>query len=241
MKDTAEIFRKLKDGLIVSCDSEDNGPFSDPAQIALFAKAAIMGGASGIRAEGTVLLSEIIQQCSVPVTGWLKSTFGDGTLGSTATLAEVESLIASGCDIVAVDGTFRRRDGITGPQFVERIKREFQCIVMADVSTFAEGVACADYGADCVSSFLSGFTGDTQHMAQDKPDLNIIMTLVRELTIPIFAHGRVSTPKFAKELILSGAWAVAAGTAITKPKLISNRFSEAIKHARDEEYEKVFE
>ncbi len=236
MADKAEIFRKLKDGLVVSCDLEDNGPFDHPGKVAQFAEAAVSGGAAGIRAEGLQLLEEIVPKMHLPVIGWIKSIFEDNTIRSTGTMADVESLIATGCSILSVDGSFRRREGITGPQFVEQIKKQFDCIVMTDVSTFAEGVACADYGADCISSFLSGFTTDTRHLPQDIPDLNIIVTLVKELTIPVFAHGKISTPKFAKDMIINGAWAVVVGTAITKPKIISNRFSEAIKNARNDEY-----
>jgi N-acylglucosamine-6-phosphate 2-epimerase len=233
----AELFDKLKNGLIVSCSCIGSEPFDDAGMQARFALAAVQGGAVGIRAEGAELVSAVLQGTGVPVIGWAASKFEDNRLKVTGSFAEIEKLLQAGSAAIAVDGSFRRREGITGPQYVESVKRQFDCPVLADVSTFAEGMACADYGADALSTFLSGLTVDTGFYSEDRPDFNIVQTLVRELTIPVIAHGKIDVPKFAKDLLLDGAWAVVIDTVVTKPKIVTGRFADALRKAQQERTE----
>ena len=103
-----DILEKLQYGMIVSCQSEGDDPFNaDPMYMALFAKAAEIGGAVGIRTQGIEKLKAIKQAVHLPVIGLLKSQFPDGTVRITGSFKEVEELIAAGSDIVAIDGTFR--------------------------------------------------------------------------------------------------------------------------------------
>lgn len=83
--------------------------------MALFAKAAEIGGAVGIRTQGIEKLKAIKQAVHLPVIGLLKSQFPDGTVRITGSFKEVEELIAAGSDIVAIDGTFRVRENLDGP------------------------------------------------------------------------------------------------------------------------------
>ena len=54
------IIEQLKKCIIISCQSEGNDPFNaDPEYMALFAKAAEMGGAKGIRTQGIEKLKAI--------------------------------------------------------------------------------------------------------------------------------------------------------------------------------------
>ncbi len=48
----ANLIEKLKNGVIVLCHAEGDGPFDFPNYIPAFAKAAEMGGAVGIRVQG---------------------------------------------------------------------------------------------------------------------------------------------------------------------------------------------
>jgi N-acylglucosamine-6-phosphate 2-epimerase len=224
-----EIFNSLKCGLIVSCQAEENDPFNSPEAVTLFAKAAIMGGAAGIRSEGIEKLKAILAEVKVPVIGLLKSKFEDGLVRITGSFNEVEKLKKIGCHIIAVDGTFRKREGMRGPEFISEIKKKLDCIIMADVSTYAEGIACADFGADCISSTLSGYTTDTKFYPMDKPDFEIIEKLTRDLSIPVIAEGRINRPDNASAMIARGAWSVVVGTAITRPRIITSWYIDAIK------------
>ena len=195
----------------------------------MFAKAAVQGGAAGIRSEGVEKTKMIFSQVNVPVIGLLKSKFEDGFVKITGSFDDVEKLVNIGCHIIAIDGTFRKREGLRGPEFISEVKSKFKTLIMADVSTYAEGMACADYGADCISTTLSGYTPDTKFYPMDKPDFDLVEKLVRDVKIPVIAEGRINRPDHASAMIARGAWSVVVGTAITRPKSITSWYVEAIK------------
>ncbi|MCU7497403.1 MAG: N-acetylmannosamine-6-phosphate 2-epimerase, partial [Ignavibacteria bacterium] len=51
MENKQKIFERLKHGLVVSCQAEGDSPFNSPEGVAMFARAAVQGGAKGIRSE----------------------------------------------------------------------------------------------------------------------------------------------------------------------------------------------
>jgi N-acylglucosamine-6-phosphate 2-epimerase len=225
------IFEKLKKQLIVSCQADEGDPFDKPEYVTLFAKAAILGGAAGIRSRGVEKTRMIVENCKVPVIGLLKSKFEDGYVRITGSYREVEDIITSGCHIIAVDGTLRKREGITGPEFIRQIKKKYKIYVMADISTYEEGLLCADSGADCISSTLSGYTPETINLPKDLPDFGLVEKLAGRLNLPVIAEGKVNTPEYAARMIDSGAWSVVVGTAITRPRIITSWFSKAVTEA----------
>lgn len=224
-----EIFNLIKRGLIVSCQAEEDSAFNSPEAVTMFAKAAVQGGAVGIRSEGIEKTKMILREVNVPVIGLLKSKFEDGFVKITGSYRDVEQLKKIGCHIIAVDGTFRKREDLRGPEFISELKSRFDAVIMADVSTYAEGIACVDYGADCISSTLSGYTPDTKFYPMDKPDFDLVEKLARDVKIPVLAEGRINRPEFASAMIAKGAWSVVVGTVITRPKIITSWYVEAIK------------
>lgn len=222
--ETSEIIKSLKNGMIVSCQAEDNDPFNaDPEYMALFARAAEMGGAIGIRTQGIEKLKAIKRVTKLPVIGLLKNQFADGTVRITGSFAEVEQIINAKSDIVAIDGTFREREGLTGPEFIREVKKRYGCLVLADIATYEEAKACEEAGADCVSTTLNGYTPDTLQY-YDGPNYDILKECIDGLTIPVFAEGRYNTPTEAGTAIKQGAYAVISGTAITRPRVITQWF-----------------
>lgn len=222
------IITNLKGGMIVSCQSEGNDPFNeDPEYMALFARAAEMGGAIGIRTQGIEKLKAIKRATSLPVIGLLKSQFPDGTVCITGSFAEVEQLIEAGSDIVAIDGTFRERESMTGPAFISEVKQRYGCTVLADIATCEEAKACQEAGAEAVSTTLNGYTPDTIQF-QDGPNYKLLADLVQSLSIPVFAEGRYNTPTEARRAMEIGAYAVISGTAITRPRVITQWFVQEI-------------
>lgn len=219
-----KLIEQLKGGMIVSCQAEGEDPFNaDPEYMALFARAAEMGGAIGIRTQGIAKLEAIKRSTPLPVIGLLKSQFEDGTVRITGSFDEVEQLIKSKSDIVAIDGTFRKREGLTGPDFIKAVKQRYGCLVLADIATYAEAKACEEAGADCVSTTLNGYTPDTMQY-HDGPNYEVLKECVNGLSIPVFAEGRYNTPSEAGEAMKLGAYAVISGTAITRPRVITQWF-----------------
>ena len=224
-----KLLERLKGGMIVSCQAEGDDPFNaDPEYMALFARAAEMGGAIGIRTQGIAKLEAIKRATKLPVIGLLKSQFPDGTVRITGSFAEVEQLICSKSDIVAIDGTFREREGLSGPEFIKAVKESYGCLVLADIATYEEAKACEAAGADCVSTTLNGYTPDTKQF-YDGPNYDVLRECVNGLTIPVFAEGRYNTPLEAGKAMELGAYAVISGTAITRPRVITQWFVEEIK------------
>lgn len=223
-------FEIVKRRLIVSCQAEGDSPFNSPEGIASFALAAKKGGAAAIRTEGIENTRFLIQKIGLPVIGLIKSNFPDGSVCITGSFQSVEQLLKAGCNVVAIDGTFRMREGFTGPSFIREIKKNFGCMVMADIATFDQAAECAIAGADCVSTTLSGYTPDTQFLVSEYPDFDLIKCLVNyfEPNYPVFAEGRINTPDLASQAIQAGAWAVVVGSAITRPHLITKWFVDAI-------------
>lgn len=224
-----KLLRQLKGGIIVSCQSEGDDPFNaNPEYMALFAKAAEMGGAIGIRTQGIEKLKAIKRATELPIIGLLKSNFPDGTVCITGSFEEVEQLIEAGSDIIAIDGTFRERQGLTGPAFIKETKKRYGCVVLADIATYDEAKACEEAGADCISTTLNGYTPDTLHF-QDGPNYDVLKACIDGLTLPVFAEGRYNTPVEAGKAIRLGAYAVISGTAITRPRVITQWFVNEIK------------
>ncbi len=218
----------LRGGLIVSCQAEGDSPFNSPEGVAMFAQAAVQGGAVGIRSEGLAKTRRILEAVAVPVIGLLKTAFADGSVCISGTLAGVRELAEMGCAVVAVDGTGREREGLSGPDFIRRIRQEIGCRVMADIATLAEGEACAAAGADCLSTTLSGYTPETRHLKAAGPDLHLLQQLAARVAIPVFAEGRINTPGEAAQALAAGAWGVVAGSAITRPALITEWYVAAL-------------
>ena len=224
-----KLLEQLKEGMIVSCQAEGDDPFNEnPEYMALFARAAEMGGAIGIRTQGIEKLKAIKRATKLPVIGLLKSQFPDGTVCITGSFREVEDIIASKSDIVAIDGTFRKREGMTGPEFIKEVKKRYGCIVLADIATYEEAKACEEAGADCVSTTLNGYTPDTLQF-HDGPNYDVLKACVDNLSVPVFAEGRYNTPVEAGRAMQIGAYAVISGTAITRPRVITQWFVDEIK------------
>ncbi|MEY8723179.1 N-acetylmannosamine-6-phosphate 2-epimerase [Bacteroides stercorirosoris] len=223
-----DILEKLQYGMIVSCQSEEDDPFNaDPMYMGLFAKAAEMGGAVGIRTQGIEKLKAIKQAVHLPVIGLLKSQFPDGTVRITGSFKEVEELIVAGSDIVAIDGTFRVRENLDGPSFIKAVKEKYGCLVLADIATFEEAKACEENGADAISTTLSGYTPDTLSSVEG-PNFYLLERILKDIKIPVFAEGRFNVPAEAQKAMEMGSYGVITGTAITRPRVTTKWFVEAV-------------
>lgn len=228
----SSVLEKLKGGMIVSCQSEGDDPFNaNPDYMGLFAKAAEMGGAVGIRTQGIEKLKSIKRATPLPVIGLLKGKFADGTVKITGSYSEVEQLINAKADIVAIDGTFREREGITGPEFIKEVKKRFGCCVLADIATLEEAIACELNGADAISTTLNGYTLDTMSNVET-PNLYLLESILKEVNIPVFAEGRYNVPVDAQKAMEMGAYGVISGTALTRPRVITKWFVQAVEKGK---------
>ncbi len=227
-----DMLNKLRGGLIVSCQAEGDDPFNRPEYIALFARAAEMGGAVAIRAREPDNIRAIRAAVKLPIIGLTKGTFPDGSVLITPDFDDAAAIIGAGADIVAVDATRRTRpNGLRSSEFIAGIKKSWNVPVMADCSTLQEAVSAAQAGADLVGTTLSGYTPYTNAASEDEPNWDLLAEMVASVQVPVIVEGRVSTPAHAARAIEMGAFAVVVGTVITRPRVMVRKFAEAVRES----------
>lgn len=141
----------------------------------------------------------------------------------TPTVNDCKEIIEAGADIVAFDGTERKRpNGETLKDIIDFIKNNNK-IAMADIATFEEAKNAAKLGCDIVSTTLSGYTTQTKHLP-DCPDYNLVKKIKENLNIFTILEGKIWEQKDVTQAFNSGADAIVIGSAITRPQLIYKRF-----------------
>ena len=228
-----EILTRLQHGLIVSCHVDDDEQDGTQDLLAYFARAAERGGAAGLRIEGVEHIRRIRPLTRLPIIGFVKGSYEDGSPLITPSAEDAEAVLAAGADIVAVDGSKRKRnDGTDGFIFFEQLRKRITAPLWADVATFREGIRAAEIGADVVATTLAGYTPGTTAMDYRTPDFALIHELSTALTIPVIAEGRIWEPDTAAKAMSLGAHAVVVGSAITRPQLVTEVFVNALRRPR---------
>ncbi|HVK37239.1 MAG TPA: putative N-acetylmannosamine-6-phosphate 2-epimerase [Candidatus Kapabacteria bacterium] len=218
-------------GIIVSCQLDETEPLHSPQHCALFAQAAEAGGAVAVRGEGIQNIQEIRATTRIPLIGCTRAAYDDGWMLVTPDMPAVDQLVRLGVDVIALDATTRvRPNGLDGTRFVADVrKRHPEQLILADISTFEEGVRAADVGASAVSTVLCGRTKETyEHSLSVSPNLDLVYRLATTIGIPVLAEGFIWSPADAAQSMESGAYAVVVGGAITRPRVITQLFVSAV-------------
>jgi N-acylglucosamine-6-phosphate 2-epimerase len=214
----------LRGALIVSCQAHGDHPLRNVSMISALAQCAESGGAAAIRADGPEDIRSIREAVSLPIVGIYKAPHGDRFF-ITPMLEHAREVVAAGADMVAIEATLENRpDQGNLENLVRRIRQELKAPVVADISTFDEGIRAWESGADLVATTLSGYTSDSPE--REEPDLGLVEKLV-DARVPVVAEGHVRTPEQVRELFDKGAHSVVVGTAITDPVAITSWFARA--------------
>ena len=216
------ILAALRGGLVVSCQPVPGGAMDQPGIVAGFARAALDGGAVGLRIEGLANLRAVRVVTNTPVIGLIKRDLQDSPVRITPWLQDVADLIEAGADIVAFDATDRVRP-VPVADLVAAVQRAGR-LAMADCATAADGRRAAALGADVLGSTMSGYTGGPVPVL---PDLELVAALAA-LHPFVIAEGRYQAPAQAAAAMAAGAAAVVAGSAITRPEHVTGWFVAAI-------------
>ena len=216
----------LKNNLIVSVQAMPDEPLYDEICMKAMMASVINGGASGLRVAGVRDVKNA-KMFNVPVIGITKPDKlpenWKEVVYITPTLKEVNALIEADADIIAFDGTSRVRPNNCTLKDIIKCIHSAGKLAMADISTFEEGMNCAELNADILSTTLSGYTTESE-TSSDEPDFKLLSELVKYSGKPVILEGKVWNPDEVKKAFEIGATSVVIGSAITRPQLITKRF-----------------
>lgn len=225
-----KIVESLKGGLIVSCQVQHDDPVYSLDFVVKMAKAAQWGGAVGLRANSPEQIRAIKQSVDLPLIGLYKIWHDDTDVFITPTLEAAKEVWAAGADIIALDCTSQiTHEGRPAYELLPIVQKEIpDALIFADVSNYEEAVRAIDLGADLVGPTLYGYTASTKDI--EEPDLREFARMCRDFKDKAYVimEGHIYTPEDAMKAIFLGAHAVVVGSAITRPHLITKRFTDLL-------------
>lgn len=224
-----ELIESMK-GLIVSCQTQPDDPIHTEDMVVKMAEAAKWGGAVGIRANTPQQIAAIKVKVDLPIIGLWKIWNDNTDVFITPTMEACKAIWEAGADIIALDCTSQiNAQGRPAYELLAELKKEIpQAPIFADVSNFEEAKRAAQMGADIVAPTLYGYTEETKHI--EEPDMRAFAKMCRELgdQVSIMMEGHIYTPEDAMKCLYLGADAVVVGSAITRPHLITKRFTDLL-------------
>jgi putative N-acetylmannosamine-6-phosphate epimerase len=211
--------------LVASVQADAGTPLADPESILRLARASAAEGVRMLRLEGVENIRRVRAELPLPCIGLIKRRYPNSDIIITPTVSEVEELLATPAEIIAIDATLRPRPG--GEAFPELV-RQVQAggrLVLADCDSIESMHAAAAAGADAVSTTLSGYTGGA---TPPDPDLELVRQASQEATVPVIAEGRFAEAWQAQAALRAGAAGVVIGGALNDPIKQTRRFRTAL-------------
>lgn len=222
------MLESLKGKLIVSCQALPDEPLHSSFIMGKMALAAKEGGACGIRAQSVEDIIEIKKNVDLPIIGIIKKLYPDSEIHITASRKEVEDLLTSGCEIIALDATNRPRPNGDKLEDLLKLIQDNGILAMADCSTYEECINAWKLGFDIVSTTLFGYTNYSEKLKG--PDFETLKKVVDNVECPVIAEGKINTPEDLKKVFeYCGVYSAVVGTAITRPREITKTFVEVLK------------
>jgi len=233
MTESQRVLQQIKGKLVVSCQALPHEPLHSSYIMSRMAVAAMQGGAAGIRAQSVSDINAIAEVCHLPIIGIVKRNYDDSEIYITPTMKEIEELLTTRAEIIAMDATCRKRPGgILTKELIDRV-HEAGRLAMADCSTFEECLAAQEMGFDIVSTTMSGYTEYSAHL--DGPNFELIRKCAAQLAVPVIAEGKIHYPEDLRKVFECGAFSAVVGGAITRPQEITARFVNYIVKDSDED------
>jgi len=227
-----EILKKLKNEIIVSLQAMPQEPLYDQNCIIAMAKSLIeLGGVRALRLAGERDIKNIkklypdIIIIGITKPDKIPENYKE-LVYITPTVSDCERIIKAGADIIAFDGTMRKRPNDEKLCDLINYIHSNNKLAMADVATFEEAQNAAELGCDIISTTLSGYTKETQDYP-NTPDFKLAKK-IKTLNKFAILEGKIWEKNDVKEAFESGADSVVIGSAITRPQLIYKHFKEIL-------------
>jgi N-acylglucosamine-6-phosphate 2-epimerase len=223
------VIEELEGKLVVSCQAPPGHPLANTRSIVALCRCAAQGGAAGLRVEGAKGVRAARAAVDLPVIGIKKIWNGKHELSGarpaiTPEISDAFELAAAGASIVAIEATMELHQE-RASAYVKEVCRHVDALIMADVSTLAEGLEAYNAGADLIATTLSGYTSGSPY--QHGPDLALVSELASR-GIPTVAEGHITSPDQAVAALEAGARFVVVGRAITDPLERTTAFASAL-------------
>jgi len=220
----------LPNDLIESCQALEDEPLHSSFIMGKMALAAEQGGAKGIRANSKDDILAIKQEVDLPIIGIVKRDYSNSNVYITATTKEIDELIESGCEVIAMDATASARPEKSLNDFVNYVREHAPNVeLMADIATVQEAVKAEELGFDYIGTTLHGYTEDTKGEKLFENDFQFLKDVIKAVNAPVIAEGNIQTPDMLARAFELGVHAVVVGGAITRPKQITERFASQVK------------
>nr|WP_199288029.1 N-acetylmannosamine-6-phosphate 2-epimerase [Culicoidibacter larvae] len=225
-----DTLKTIAGGLVVSCQALEDEPLHSSFIMARMAVAAQAGGAVAIRTNSVEDITAIRSAVSLPTIGIIKQDYAGSAVYITPTKAEIDALLATGTEIIAMDATMRQRPAETLPELVEYCRKVApKVLLMADIDSIANAKYAETLGFDIIAPTLMGYTDETKDWNIADNGFERLKQMLKDITTPIIAEGHIDTPEKAKRVLELGVHAVVVGGAITRPQQITERFVETMK------------
>lgn len=218
---------RIPRGLIVSCQAAKGEPLYGCDVMHYFARCAVAGGAVAIRALADEIPS-IKKEVSVPVIGLIKKDYADSEVYITPTKDEIDRLLETGCEVIAMDATARPRPfGETLKELVSYVRSLSENVqLMADIDNYENALTAEALGFDYISTTLRGFTKETKGI--QIPDFDFIEKLIKDCKANVIVEGGIWERGQLEQISSFNPYGVVIGTSITRPRDITRRFSEVL-------------
>ncbi len=226
----SDVFDKIKGKLIVSCQALPSEPLHSSFIMGRMALAAREGGAGGIRANTKEDILEIKKNVDLPIIGIVKRDYSDSEIYITPTIKEVDELMSAHVEIIALDATARLRPcGKTLKEFYEEIRNKYpEQLLMADCSTIDECLYADALGFDFIGTTMVGYTPESKGLKIAEDDFKILRDVIKGVKHRVICEGNIDSPEKARRVLDLGSFAVVVGSSITRPQLITKKYTEAI-------------
>ncbi len=201
--------------LIVSVQTNEGSAVDDAETLLKLAKASVAEGVAVLRLEGAGRVRKIRSETGAIAIGLIKRNYPGSSVYVTPTSAEVDALLETECEVIALDATDRVRPRLENFRtLVAQILRG-GALAMADCDTVEAAVEAEQAGASIIGTTLAGYT--ERRPATTGPDLELLRDIIRQTRLPVLAEGRFSQKWQVEAALRMGAAGVVVGGAVNDP------------------------